>query len=107
MPTQTMLGGESFRHNGWLNYATWRVNMELCDCIGADLSEQKQTFDDMSDLADHIKEYCEGIVTEDTQGCNAELVNSYALAFMQYVDWREIAEHIAEDYPSLVIEKHD
>jgi hypothetical protein len=85
------------KYNGWTNYETWRINLELFD--GFD------PFDYFSDdqanmmdwLADTLKEYAEGLIFE-SGGGNGNLAVDYALAFMQDVNWHEIAEHMFMDY---------
>lgn len=91
-------------HNGWANYATWRVNLEIVDSI----QWVKEDFvsDEieltLSDLAGHIQNACEQVVSnhgelETTDG--AQLALDYAMAFMSDVDWYEIAKSMAETYP--------
>lgn len=73
-------------YNGWTNYATWRVNLEVFD--GSE--DQWEGFDDLHDLADALKDYAEElIIGSSTEG----LARDYALSFLSDVDWRNIAEH--------------
>ena len=77
-------------YNGWTNYATWRVNLEVFDSVDADsfdLSQQDY------ELADDLKEYVESYIDESTPD---GLAKDYALAFLDDVNWREIAQHIIE-----------
>jgi hypothetical protein len=69
------------KYNGWTNYATWRVNLEIFDSL---------PFEDFSD-ADDVEYYVE---------CSSEpgLARDYALAFLSDVNWREIAQHMLEEY---------
>jgi hypothetical protein len=77
------------KYNGWTNYATWRVNLELFD--GIDVNE---TFNSDDDLAGQLEAYAEDIIFIDSsQG----LARDYALAFVSDVNWYEIAEHLIED----------
>ena len=80
-------------YNGWTNYATWRINLEMLDGFEA---ESDMPVGDISDMADYLKEYCESFIDETPDG----LAKSYAYAFMSDVNWYEIAEHIVEDYKS-------
>lgn len=78
-------------YNGWTNYATWRVNLEMfdgqpLDGISAD--------SDLHDVANDIRDLAHEYIHE--QG--SELALDYALAFLADVNWREIAEHMIEDY---------
>lgn len=76
-------------YNGWTNYATWRVNLEIFDGMSArDVSRS----DDAYDLSLQLKEYAEAMLSGDN------LAVSYALAFLADVNWYEIAEHMLEEY---------
>lgn len=80
-------------YNGWANYATWRVNLELFD---------GQTIEDIFGyqeedayllgkmLKDRAEEYVEDTSVEG-------IARDYAYAFLSDVNWREIAEHMIED----------
>jgi hypothetical protein len=76
-------------YNGWTNYATWRVRLEMFDgeyCSDNDL--------DAYDLGQYLLE-----MASETIGAQAEgWALDYALAFLGDVNWREIAEHMIEDY---------
>jgi hypothetical protein len=82
-------------YNGWTNYATWRINLELCgDIVSSMVGEQ--TFPDTIALADYLEETVDDILTnygETTEG----LALDYARAFVSGVNWHEIAEHAADD----------
>lgn len=69
------------KYNGWNNYATWRVNFEVCD--GMD----KDAFENMS--ADAVQSYIQEIVFSDIPN---GLAVGYALAFLDDVDWQELQE---------------
>jgi hypothetical protein len=83
------------KYNGWTNYATWRVNLEIFD--GIDPRDDYGLQDlDAYDLARRLQEHAENIITDYKSETN--LAQDYALAFLSYVNWREIAEHMIEDY---------
>ena len=84
-------------YNGWTNYATWRVNLEVFD--GMDVEEMGWHKLDVYDLAMMMKEYAEEIVCPFKKGENT-LAESYALAFLSEVNWQEIAKHYVEEEPS-------
>lgn len=69
---------------GWTNYATWRINLEMWDGV------EVEQYDDLSDLADYLKDSSEEMINETSSG----LANDYALAFLSDVNWYEIAEHL-------------
>lgn len=78
--------------NGWTNYATWRINLELID--GINPWEDMQLGEDPWELAQALKAHCEELLSETSEG----LALDYALAFMANVNWYEIAQHLIEDY---------
>jgi hypothetical protein len=76
-------------YNGWTNYATWRVNLEMFD--GCDLTDYGWQKLDKFDLAQEMKEYAEEFIElESGKG----LARDYALAFLSEVNWREIAHSL-------------
>ena len=77
------------RYNGWTNYATWRVNLELFG-NGETLSDMGFTRDR---LDNQLRDYAEEIVCGEASG----LAIGYALAFLSDVDWAEIARHLLEN----------
>ena len=78
-------------YNGWTNYETWRVNLEIFD--GLDISDEVYTEDDVDYLADYLKEMAEEIVCGEAEG----LAVDYARAFLAEVDYRQIATSIIAD----------
>lgn len=78
-------------YNGWTNYATWRVNLELFD----DFCFDGYSFDDETNpriVADELRDIAIDSVVGDQQG----LMAAYAISFMQEVNWVEIASHLIE-----------
>jgi hypothetical protein len=76
-------------YNGWTNYATWRINLELID--GSEASDYVSGRSrNVRDLSDALRERVEENIT----GSGSGLAVEYALAFIEYVNWREIAEHM-------------
>lgn len=86
----------SERYNGWTNYATWRVNLEIFD--GRDWSDEiadtdADTLDEFTaELCHRLQEDAETLLDETSRD---GLAKDYALAFLSDVNWWEIAEHIA------------
>lgn len=70
--------------NGWTNYATWRVNLEMIDG-----NEYLAGYD-----AEELKDWCAEIIDEQGKG----LARDYAQAFLSEVNWYEIANHLREEY---------
>jgi hypothetical protein len=74
-------------YNGWTNYETWRVNLEIFDGWDSDHLDSLTMGDDYY-LAGQLKDYACELVEEG--GAN-NLATSYALAFLDAVNWQEIA----------------
>lgn len=79
----------SEKYNGWTNYATWRVRLEVFD---GDFASDNDL--DAYDLGQSLRDTAEETVASQAEG----LALDYALAFLAEVNWREIAEHMIEDY---------
>ena len=79
-------------YNGWTNYSTWRINLEIFDCF--DISDYGLDLDDTSAVADFLKETAHDIVIVSTPD---GLAKDYAQAFMQDVNWYEIATNMTAD----------
>jgi hypothetical protein len=90
---------DSDRYNGWTNYATWRVNLEMFDGMNVYEAFSIIEDDDASELASALKQYADELLT-----MNGEkgLVVDYARAFLQDVNWYEIAEHMLDAIKSEV-----
>jgi len=84
------------KYNGWTNYATWRVNLELCDDYCSSMVGE-QTFASRADLADALKENATEAVTNYGELEESSLAVSYALAFLDSVNWHEIADANADE----------
>ena len=80
------------KYNGWSNYATWRINLEIFDgyeaveddCINAEMLEEM--------AEEHI---FQGF---DRYADTPPLMQDYARAFIADVNWQEIAEHITSEF---------
>ena len=72
------------KYNGWTNYATWRVSLEMFDGKPEECEEV---------TAEDCKDYAEMIVGDGADG----FALNYALAFLQEVNWQEIADHLNEN----------
>jgi len=73
-------------YNGWANYATWRVNLEIFDGMH---------FDEKVD-AKMLKDLAEEIIFDNGEATN--LCIGYALSFLMDVNWHEIAQSINEEF---------
>ena len=81
------------KYNGWTNYATWRVNLEMFDQLtpgdfwGFEDAKEEDTYE----LSMSLKEYAEETICEETQ---EGIGRDYALSFLSDVDWYSIAKHM-------------
>lgn len=98
------------KYNGWTNYATWRVNLEIFDGMTLDdfgiecafPTDESRSYGrqydgeemvDPSDLADTLKDYVQEHIEETSDG----IAKDYALAFVSDVNWYELAEHMIDE----------
>ncbi len=82
-------------YNGWTNYATWRINLELFNDMNV-----TDYFDEFPTI-EMLEDYVENIVFENN-GISGHLglMEDYARAFLCNVNYYEILEHILENYES-------
>lgn len=84
-------------YNGWTNYATWRINLEVFDGVTLedfDISkEQAQEMEDY-ELRGLLKDYLLEIVENDYK--ENELASGWAVAFIEQVNLDEIIKHLRE-----------
>ena len=83
-------------YNGWTNYATWRVNLEIFDGLPA--AEFFELDQEPYYLGKHLRDYVETLITDDKN--ETSLTKDYALAFLSDVNWHEIARHMIADHAS-------
>tara|TARA_R100001015_G_C4634604_1_gene201413 strand:- start:3033 stop:3359 length:327 start_codon:yes stop_codon:yes gene_type:complete len=95
-------------YNGWTNYQTWRVNLEMIDDsrdhyleqikemveLDKDISELNLT----SELSEMLKSDVENLLECETYNPDNSMVLSYAMAFVNECNFWEIAENILIDY---------
>lgn len=78
------------KYNGWSNYETWRVKLEIFDYF--DLEGYSK---DPYDLSKQLEDYAEEVIFIDVPD---GLVKDYAGVFLRQVNYYEIAEHLIEDW---------
>ena len=80
-------------YNGWTNYATWRINLEIL----GDIQWVEEEIEILS--PEMLEEYVENAVFENN-GISGHLglMEDYARAFLCNVNYYEIYNHIKEDY---------
>ena len=74
-------------YNGWTNYATWRVNLEIFSDMSAD--DMGWGGMDRWELAPILKDWVEEYIE---QTAPEGLARDYAMAFIDNVNYREIAD---------------
>ena len=71
------------KYNGWTNYATWRVNLEMFDGVEEFFSPES------------ARDLVESIIEETTE---PGIARDYAMAFLDDVNWYEIATNKIQEY---------
>ena len=78
----------SKKYNGWTNYATWRINLEIL----GDIEFEKPV------TIDELKEIVEECVFTNFDTCKTpRLIEDYARAFISEVNFYEIKRHINDE----------
>jgi len=71
-------------YNGWTNYATWRVNLEVFDGVNPyDHFEDANGVFDENDLADNLKAFADDFIVGDDRN----FMGDYAREFLSVVNW--------------------
>jgi hypothetical protein len=86
-------------YNGWSNYATWRINLEVFD--GMTLEDMNTVEVDPYEVSQYLQDYAEEIIFLDSHiggKSPSSLMEDYARAFLQEVNWYEIAEHLVQEH---------
>ena len=87
------------KYNGWTNYETWRIQLEVIDGMtlqdfGFDLHEvDTDETADMERLAGVVESYTYEFTDGQASGFALDLAHS----FLARVDWMEITEHLIAD----------
>jgi hypothetical protein len=77
------------KYNGWTNYATWRINLEIIGDIDWYETEHVDV--------DYLQELVENIVFDNYAQPKNGLMEDYARAFLNEVNYHEILEHILDE----------
>lgn len=83
-------------YNGWTNYATWRIQLELFD---GNFYDEDSRYGDIWEVIDHLKEYAHSMIEECTDN---SFVQGWAYEFLDDVNWYEIAQHLIDNCSSLL-----
>jgi len=88
------------KYNGWTNYETWRIQLEVIDGMtledfGFDIRNMdNEAYSDNERLAENVEQYVDEIVLGNVPNC---IARDLAESFLGNVDWFEIAEHLIAD----------
>jgi hypothetical protein len=92
-------------HNGWTNYATWRVNLEVFD--GMNLRDHFDAIPDLYEVSNWAEQYADEVISAALPEMTSlhlsrhltphDIVDGWARAFLANVDWRMIASHLIEN----------
>ena len=80
-------------YNGWTNYETWRVNLELFDGYEPRARSVEELAEELRDLAEETVDH---EITAPKSGYS--FTHGIAFGFLHAVNWREIAEKILREY---------
>ena len=90
-------------YNGWSNYETWRINLEMFDGFepsdyldGHNLSDE----DGKEKATDYLTDVLSSLAAFDIEmECpnRSGFARDLAMSFLSKVDYREIAEHMVDD----------
>ncbi len=88
------------KYNGWTNYETWRIQLEVIDGMtlqdfGFDLHEvDTDETADVERLAENVEQFVDEIILGNVPN---GIARDLAESFLGNVDWFEIAEHLIAD----------
>lgn len=89
-------------YNGWTNYETWRVNLEVFDGMEAsDFDGADDAEVDIYAFSKQLETYADEVIFSGIrydERAPSSLMEDYAHAFLQAVNWYEIAKHMVNDY---------
>ena len=83
------------KYQGWTNYWTWKFNLELVDPSRWQEFIEDGAYSSLYDLAQDIKNDAEEFLADDIQ---PQYAQDWFEAALSFVNWREIAEGVAEGY---------
>ena len=95
------MGDETY--NGWTNYETWRINLEILSDFSSGQDDRRFCEMDRGDQATELEEYVDEILTGFDSSAQS-IALDYARSFVREVNFYEIAKHvdaeIDEMYPA-------
>lgn len=90
-------------YNGWSNYETWRINLEMFGGVGGAWGVvrgvgARVVTRDRDDAVANLAEYFSDTVHELIESESRGFAHDLAVSFLNEVDWQEIAAHYIDDY---------
>jgi hypothetical protein len=83
---------DTTEHNGWTNYATWRVNLEMFDTDDNwDITEKTNALE----LSQRLKE---SVICFVDETCELAITRGWAIAFVDEVDFYMIAKKLIRNH---------
>lgn len=107
---------EKKTYNGWTNYATWRVSLEILNDWESSIEANPEDFtkfvvngeiskEDKMDIVYDLSKELQNVVEEIMDSYDTDsIVRSYADSFLSDVNYYEIAEHKFEIAEHRIIE---
>lgn len=80
-------------YNGWTNYETWRVNLEIFDGMTASHLTGK-VVNSPSEVKDAAADFADELICKTS---DEGLARDFARSFLAEVNWWEIANHLMAD----------
>ena len=88
-------------YNGWTNWETWKVNLELLDGLDAsDLNIEHYTQDEYYEAGQVIEEYVQELIDLEYNGGNKSggFISGVIRGFMSEVNWSELAKCFIDEW---------
>lgn len=93
------------KHNGWTNYATWRIALEMFDGYTAEDLNPNVEKATREDCKEYVETYLEDTTrfyrsldkNEGRNGKGLVYIGGWANAFLADVNWQEIADHLNDE----------
>jgi len=81
------------KYHGWTNYWTWKFNLELVDPARWQEFIEDGAYSSLYELSQDIKNDAEEFLAD---GITPEYAQEWFISALSFVNWREIAESVAE-----------
>ena len=93
------------KYNGWTNYATWRIALEMFDGYTAEDLNPNVEKATREDCKEYVETYIEDTTrwyrsldkNEGRNGKGLVYIGGWANAFLADVNWQEIADHLNDE----------